>query len=260
MLNKRYGGEESGRLVEQAHLPRPTGAASSYRLKLQSGCMTYLLLSDVHANMGALEAVLTHAAGRGWDAVSDPVLFLGDAVGYGREPNEVLNRLRELEPAIALRGNHEAVLLRLAADPSLRVAPNYEVTKTQVNELSAANRAFVEGTTMSHLSERWGAVHGALRTPWEYLISVPVARANEPRMERPLYFVGHTHVPAVFTKTAAGRWYSLVCRDELTFSLEPGGAAFVNPGSVGGPRDGLGASYGLYDDEARRATLYRLPV
>lgn len=222
--------------------------------------MTYLLLSDVHANMGALEAVLTHAAGQGWNAVSDPVLFLGDAVGYGREPNEVLDRLRELKLTIALRGNHEAVLLRLAADPSLRVAPNYEVTKTQVDELSEANRAFVEQTTMSHLAEQWGAVHGALRTPWEYLISVPVARANEPRMERPLYFVGHTHVPAVFARNAAGRWYSLVCRGELVFNLEPGGAAFVNPGSVGGPRDGLGASYGLYDDEAGRVTLYRLPV
>ncbi len=218
--------------------------------------MKYLLLSDVHANMRALEAVLTDAGKHGWDAV----LFLGDAVGYGHEPNEVLDRLRALEPAVALRGNHEAVLLKLAADPALRVAPNYEVTKAQTQELSSANRAFVEQTAVSHLGERWGAVHGALRTPWEYLISVPVARANEPRMARPLYFVGHTHVPAVFAKNAAGRWYSLVCRGELTFSLEPGGAAFVNPGSVGGPRDGLGASYGIYDDEAGRVTLYRLPV
>lgn len=127
-------------------------------------------------------AVLTHAGKHGWDAV----LFLGDAVGYGGEPNEVLDRLRELKPAVALRGDHEAVLLKLAADPSLQVAPNYKSTETQVNRLSGANRAFVEQTAMSHLSERWGAVHGALRTPLEYLSSVPVARANEPLTARPL--------------------------------------------------------------------------
>lgn len=231
--------------------------ASPRRGRATLGRVKYLLLSDVHANIGALEAVLAHAAGRGWDAV----LFLGDAVGYGGAPNEVLDRLRGLAPAVSLRGNHEAMLLKFARTPSLRAAPSYSVTRAQAATLSDANRAFVEGTVTVHLDGAWGAVHGALRAPWEYLVSVPVARANEPLMKRPLYFVGHTHIPAVFARNAAGRWTGLVCRGEsLVFAPEPGGAAFVNPGSVGGPRDGLGASYGLYDGKTGRVSLFRLPV
>lgn len=219
--------------------------------------MRFLLLSDVHAHAGALEAVLAHAQAQGWDAV----ISLGDTVGYGPEPDAALDQLRSLQPYAALRGNHEALMTRvLSGQPPQHVAPNYEVTRDQAWALSDANRAFVNNMTLSHLDGTWGAVHGALREPWEYLLSVPVARANEPLMTRPLYFVGHTHIPAIFTRDAPqSRWYGLVCRSEsLTFNLKPGSAAFVNPGSVGQPRDGLGPSYAIYDDAAQQATLFRL--
>lgn len=226
------------------------------KLKLQSRRMRYLLLSDVHANAGALERVLTHAQGHGWDRV----ISLGDTVGYGDEAEATLDRLRALTPYVALRGNHEAALLKaLSSDRARRVAPNYERTREQGWALSEANRSFIEAMTLSHLDDTWGAVHGALRDPWEYLLSVPVARANAPLMARPLYFVGHTHIPALFTRDISERWYGLVCRSEsLAFSLKEGSAAFVNPGSVGQPRDGLGPSYGIYDDEAQRVDLLRL--
>ncbi len=219
--------------------------------------MRYLLLSDVHANASALEAVLAHAHGHGWDAL----VSLGDSVGYGAEPDATLERLRSLSPLVTLRGNHEEALLRaLAGGGVQRVAPNYALTYEQAQTLSATNRRFVEDTPLSHLATGWGAVHGALRDPWEYLLSVPVARANEPLMARPLYFVGHTHIPAVFVREARKpRWYGLVCRSaSLAFTLEADSLAFVNPGSVGQPRDELGSSYAIYDDASRLVTFFRL--
>lgn len=219
--------------------------------------MRYLILSDVHAHAQQLEAVLAHAQTQGWDAL----IFLGDAVGYGAQPDEVLDRLRALAPCVALQGNHEAILLRALADgPSARVPPAYVETTRQAGALSAANLEFIKGFALMHLDAGWGAVHGALRKPWEYLVSIPVALANQPLMERPLYFVGHTHVPGIFCYDAqAARWYALSCRTQtLSFALRPGDAAFINPGSVAQPRDGLGPSYAIYDAQQQRVTLFRL--
>lgn len=220
--------------------------------------MRYLILSDVHAQRQRLEDVLAHAQGQGWDAL----IFLGDAVGYGDQPDEVLGRLQTLAPYVALQGNHEATLLRVLADgPATRVPPAYVETTRQAGMVSAANLEFIKGFVPTHLDAGWGAVHGALRKPWEYLVSIPVARANQPLMERPLYFVGHTHVPGIFCCQArTSRWYALSCRTaSLSFALAPGDAVFVNPGSVGQPRDGLGPSYAIYDVQQQHITLFRLP-
>lgn len=221
--------------------------------------MRYLLLSDIHASLAALESVLAHARRQGWDAL----ISLGDIVGYGDEPNATLDLIRSLTPYVALLGNHEAALLSaLTGDQTQLLAPNYERTRAQGLELTAPNLTFLRDMAASHLDENWGAVHGALREPWEYLVSVPVARVNEPLMLRPLYFVGHTHLPGVFTKdTPETRWYSLVCRSEtLSFTFKPGSVAFVNPGSVGQPRDGHGPSYAIYDEQARQVDFFRLPL
>lgn len=163
----------------------------------------------------------------------------------------------------ALRGNHEAATLKaLSGEKVQRVAPNYALTYEQAWSLSETNRRFIEAMTPTHLGSTWGAVHGALRDPWEYLVSVPVARANAPLMARPLYFVGHTHIPSIFTRDAPeSRWYGLTCRSEnLSFRIKNGGATFVNPGSVGQPRDGLGPSYAVYDDGAQRVDIFLLSL
>lgn len=219
--------------------------------------MRYLILSDIHAHAQQLEAVLAHARWQGWDAL----VFLGDAVGYGDQPGPVLDQLRDLAPYAALQGNHEATLLQALADGSAeQIPPAYRETVEQAAGLSAANLEFIKSLSTTHLDAEWGAVHGALRTPWEYLVSVPVARANAPLMARPLYFVGHTHVPGIFCRDAdTARWYALSCRGErLTFSLRPSDAVFANPGSVGQPRDGLGASYAIYDVQKQQLELFRL--
>jgi len=217
-----------------------------------------LLLSDIHAAEAALERVLADAERRGWDRL----VFLGDAVGYGAEPEAVLQRLISLRPLVALQGNHELMLLQLLAGEEVHAVPDIiRVLEGHAAALSDASLAFIRGLPLEHLNGDWAAVHGGLRDPWEYIISIPAARANLPHMRRPLYFVGHTHVPGAFLHhVESGRWQARAFRSaENRLQLPEGARAFINPGAVGKARDGLpGAAYAIYDEKSRTVESYRL--
>lgn len=218
--------------------------------------MRHLLLSDIHADQRALDAVLWHADERGWDQV----VFLGDAVGYGSEPEGVVRRLMNLEPFVAVQGNHEGMVLS-AARGEVRGIPEgmRAVAVDHAARLSEASLQWLAGLPMHQITDAWGAVHGALRKPWEYVISVPVARANQPLMHRALYFVGHTHVPGAFV-LQDGRWVSRSFRAaHESLELEGTEAAFVNPGSVSSTRDDQGGmSYIIFDEDRMLVDAYRL--
>ncbi len=222
--------------------------------------MRYLILSDIHGNHVALEAVLEHAGGQGWDAV----MFLGDAVGYGAQPEEVVQTLIRLKPAIAVCGNHELMVLKLAEGLSIgERGAIAEIAARHAQEISSSSMAFLKSLPIEALQEGWGAVHGALRKPWEYMISVPSARMNLPLMKRDLYFVGHTHVPMAFICTTTERgekWQPVSCaKDHTVIGLQPGQRAFVNPGSVGQPRDGRPlASYAIFHEDSQRIEVFRV--
>jgi predicted phosphodiesterase len=216
------------------------------------GRMRYLIISDVHANEAALSAVLGSAQRAGWDEA----IFLGDAIGYGDQPEAAVAQLSTLDLRAAVQGNHEAMLL----PEGPRALPQ---TRKHASALSAQSLAFLAGLQPQYLSDTWGAVHGALRSPWEYLLSIPAARANQPLMRRSLYFVGHTHVPALFVfEPTRERWRTMTFRSEaLSVTLEPGTQAFFNPGSVGLPRDGLdAASYAVFQEAERRLEVFRVPL
>jgi predicted phosphodiesterase len=219
--------------------------------------MRLLVISDVHADANALDRVLAHAAGTGWDQA----LFLGDAVGYGSEASTTLELLRSLDYRAALRGNHEEMLeaLREGRRPNaaLRVT---SVLAGHLRELDQGDLAFIDRLQAGHLDETWGAVHGALRTPFEYLISVPIARSNASHMKRDVYFVGHTHVPAAYICDRNGVWRVRSFGSQGgTVRLEPGSRAFLNPGAVSLPRDRVpGNCYGVFDEESREFTVFRL--
>ncbi len=221
--------------------------------------MRYLVLSDIHANELALDKVFEDAARWGWDKL----VFLGDALGYGQQPEAVVQKLLALKPYVALKGNHEALALALwRGKTPAELGPAMRATVLHAKELSASSRSFVQNWPEQHLDENWGAVHGALRRPWEYLISIPVARANLSYMQRPLYFFGHTHVASAFIHTpAASRpWRSLNFRQAHSqFELPAGSSIFLNPGSVGQPRDGLSlASYAIFDKNSGLIEVFRL--
>mgnify|MGYP001218408943 CR=1 FL=1 len=194
--------------------------------------MDAIVLSDIHANLEALDAVLADA-GR-----FDAAWFLGDAVGYGPDPEACVQRLIDLGPAVWLAGNHDhAALGKLDIDdfnPEAREAVHWTVS-----QLSEAARARLDRCLPRHTlaSPDVTFVHASPRSPVrEYILNPAVAEAAFESFSGPLCLFGHTHVPAAYDEAIDGAMRHPLAPD-APLSLA-GGRWLVNPGSVGQPRDG----------------------
>lgn len=224
--------------------------------------MRYLIISDIHANQTALEAVLRDAKMKGWKKV----IFLGDAVGYYTEPEPVLNTLKTLETEVCILGNHDKLLLDIVdskADFSDQRAMVTDILQKHSQQITAENVTFLRSFQPQKIASYWQAVHGSLTEQWDYLKSISEAEANMPLMQARVCFVGHTHVPVIyaFIKTPkGGMWRAISTRNnKLTYRIPPKALLFVNPGSVGQPRDGNpNTSYAIFDEDAELIELYRV--
>lgn len=224
--------------------------------------MRYLVLSDIHANLAAFEAVLEDAQNVHYDAV----IFLGDAVGYGNRPEECLRLLRELRPVVSLIGNHDALLLQQLDSPAetRRIDSVVEqVIRWHRDRLSADSIRFLNSFTPSFEGVNWQAVHGGLREPWEYIDTLNSAQANAPWLTRDICLFGHTHMPTVYAALnldGEDIWRTVPLRSERCgYRIAPLVRAFFNPGSVGQPRDGMPlASYGIFDNDQRVVEVRRV--
>jgi predicted phosphodiesterase len=212
--------------------------------------MRIAVLSDIHANLPALDAVLDDAG------ALDAIWHLGDVVGYGPDPDGVVDRLRAVG-AVGVRGNHDAAACGGTEidwfNPDARRA--MEWTRAAISPATAAWLGELPERRTEHGS---ALVHGSLREPlWEYITSASVARANLALLEARLGLHGHTHVPVAWLDDG-GRLE--VVRPRRGSSLElRGRPALVNPGSVGQPRDGdPDASYTILDPEAGTMTWHRV--
>jgi diadenosine tetraphosphatase ApaH/serine/threonine PP2A family protein phosphatase len=214
--------------------------------------MQTLVLSDIHANLAALNRVVVEADD------FDRIWCLGDVVGYGPEPNACVERLRELAPEHWLVGNHDwAALGKIdVADfnPMARAAALW--TRSQ---LTADNFAFLETLPSTvRASDDFTLAHGSPRRPiWEYVLDARTASLNFAHFDTPYCLVGHTHVPTIY-RQVNGRIDSLTYRLGEPVKLE-NGRLIINPGGVGQPRDGdPRASFMLLDTDALTATYYRV--
>jgi predicted phosphodiesterase len=211
--------------------------------------MRVAVLSDIHANLTALDAVIASFGS------VDAVWHLGDVVGYGPEPDGVVDRLAEIG-AVGVRGNHDAAALGGPEidwfNPDARRA--MEWTRRRIADRT---RDWLSALPDRHTSGDFSLVHGSPREPiWEYIVSVPNARANLAVLTTPFGLYGHTHLPMVFAEHD-GRVEQIEPGEGSTFGLD-GRRALVNPGSVGQPRDGIPtASYLILDTDARRCTWHR---
>lgn len=207
--------------------------------------MRTLILSDIHANLTALEAVLADAA------PFDQVWCLGDIVGYGPDPNECVERVKALPNLECVKGNHDAAILgeidTWAFNDDARKSLDWLKT-----ELDPDNLAWLSGLGEKLVLEKATLAHGSPLNPiWEYVMDVWVAKANLEAVETEVCLVGHTHIPCVFTVASdeePSTRLSFLPVDE-PFQLD--GKSIINPGSVGQPRDyNPLASYLFFDDES----------
>jgi len=187
------------------------------------------VLSDLHSNGPALEAVLDSMG------TVDQVWVLGDTVGYGPHPDEVVARLAELG-ALAVQGNHDAAVLGRIPIGTFNAQARAAVEWT-ARTIVPATRAWLAAQPDTRVEGPFTLVHGSPREPlWEYLISIPVARLNLGAFETRHCLVGHTHFPLVF-RDDDGQVESLTGGDGVRLQLDQR-RCILNPGSVGQPRDG----------------------
>lgn len=212
--------------------------------------MRIAVLSDIHANLPALDAVL-QAAGD-----VDAVWHLGDVVGYGPDPDGVVDRLREIG-AVGVRGNHDAAACG---------GPEIEWFNPEARRAMEWTRRAISLATaawLAALPERLSTdgcllVHGSPREPlWEYVTSVSVARSNLETFAEPIGLHGHTHMPIAWVEED-GRVEALGPRRGPSLELR-GRRALLNPGSVGQPRDGIPtASFMILDPAGGEASWHRV--
>ena len=215
--------------------------------------MKWAILSDVHGNLEALQAVLEDLDREGVERT----VFLGDAVGYGANPNECLGVLRHrMERMVA--GNHDwgAVGRTDISDFNEAAAAAIRWTGRQ---LFPEHRTFLTELPLTHFEREIFLVHGSPYEPeeWHYIFTPSEAAMGFRALVGALAFVGHSHFPMVLTQDEKNRIRGLRV-SEVT--LDPERRYIINVGSVGQPRDGdPRAAYGLFDDVSRRYRLKRLP-
>jgi diadenosine tetraphosphatase ApaH/serine/threonine PP2A family protein phosphatase len=213
------------------------------------------VISDVHANLYALEAVLGEIDREPPDAI----WCLGDTVGYGPRPNECCGLVRE-RAELTLVGNHDLVALGSADVALAEFNPEAaEASLWTSKQLSEEAREFLQG--LEPAAERDGVqlFHGSPRDPvWEYVLTELIARESLAMTEAPLVLVGHTHV-ATALRLEDGRLEGGVAPAEFELDLGSG-RWLLNPGSVGQPRDGnADAAFLELDLDAKRGRFRRVP-
>ncbi len=206
--------------------------------------MRVLIISDIHANLAAFEAVLADAKGE-WDAI----WFLGDLVGYGPDPNECVALLREHDP-ISLSGNHDwAVLGKLDINKFNREA-QIAIRWTQ-EAISQETYDYLATLPPNRDNAPFSLVHASPRHPvWEYILDAYTAAINFDHFETPYCLVGHTHVPVIFAEEEPHKVVIYLPDYEAPIQLGQV-RLIINPGSVGQPRDSdARAAYAFLDTEA----------
>jgi diadenosine tetraphosphatase ApaH/serine/threonine PP2A family protein phosphatase len=210
------------------------------------------VVSDIHANLHALEAVL----GAIDAAPPDEIWCLGDLVGYGPRPNEVVEIVRE-RAQLCLVGNHDLGVLGSLEleDFALDAAVVAEWTRTVLLD---ENRAYLESLAPEARVEGVELYHASPRDPvWEYVISEETALAALEVTVAPLVLVGHSHV-ALSISLADGKLSGAVAPEGTEERLDEA-RWLLNPGSVGQPRDGdPRAAWLELDFDARTARFHRV--
>ena len=221
--------------------------------------MRYLIIADMHGNWDALMAVLEDARQHGFEQV----LVLGDLVGYGATPNQIVEEIGSLEePYHAIRGNHDKVVAGI--DDGLNFNPTALLAARWTSEeMTPSNLDFVRDLPQGpmHIEPDLMICHGSLLDEDEYLLAAVDAAESLYSVEAQVTFFGHTHIPSQFAyhRQENQMEVAVLEGDEVVLDLKANTQYMLNPGSVGQPRDrDPRAGYMIYDADAKRVVLRRL--
>lgn len=204
--------------------------------------MRTLIVSDVHSNLTALEAVLADVGS------VDRVWCLGDVVGYGPDPNECVDLLRQQPGLRCILGNHDVAVMGLIDLHTFNDQARRAVM-IQSKMLNQDSRDFLEVLKVLIVEDGITLAHGSPRDPiWEYMLSARIAAENFSEFQTRVCLVGHSHIPSIFVEQPGER--PLILTPQHADRWKSDNRFILNPGSVGQPRDrNAKASYVVWDDQ-----------
>jgi predicted phosphodiesterase len=215
--------------------------------------MRIVVVSDIHSNYVALETVLAVAGS------FDQLWNLGDTIGYGPRPNECVATMRD-HASVMIAGNHD-----LACIGTVDLSDfNHDARIANIwngQQLEPGHRATLEALPpQQQVDERFLVVHGSPREPiWEYLLTAEQARENFTLFDAQVCFMGHSHIPLIFHTHDNRCSGPLLPAAGEVLELQPGMRYFVNPGSVGQPRNqDSRAAYAVLDTDAGTVRFNRV--
>ena len=220
--------------------------------------MKYAVLSDIHANLEALDAVLTDIK----ECNFDRILVLGDLVGYGADPNLVIERIRGIDNPFIIRGNHDKIAAGLGSSHGFNSQARAAIEWT-AKTLTSENKEFLTALPAGPviIDSLVEVCHGAPFNEDVYIFDEAVVKKSLVTSRRLLCLFGHTHVPAIYEfcnqkilyENVSGPWHQIKITDNNHSNF------IVNFGSVGQPRDGdPWAAWGLVDTETGIVTWRRV--
>ncbi len=211
--------------------------------------MRYLIVSDLHSNAEALQAVLEAAAGR-----YERVICCGDLVGYGADPNATVDWARQ-NVSVIVRGNHDKASCGVTEGEDFNPLARYAALWTRA-QLTPENLAYLRDLPIGPIEvDGFHVVHGSIEDEDEYVFFSEHAAMLAPRLQFPVTFFGHTHIQGGFIRQGIGlvRSIPVAVSEERGFKaleLQEREQYLVNPGSVGQPRDGNArAAFVIYDTD-----------
>jgi len=217
--------------------------------------MRYAIIADIHANLAAFMAVLVDIERRG---EAEELWCLGDIVGYGPDPHQCIELLRQTNH-ICVAGNHD--LAAIGEVDTYEFNPDaVAAIRWTAKQLTTQDITYLKNLPQVIEKDDFTLVHGSPRQPiWEYILSISAAKENFAYFKSKFCLVSHSHVPLIFKygKTGSCSYKQFSTNKELVLGAE---RLIINPGAVGQPRDGdPRASYAIYDSETRKINLYRIP-
>lgn len=219
--------------------------------------MLIALFADIHANRQAFEVCLTDAR----DCGAQRIVLLGDFVGYGGDPDWVMNRVMGLaeDGATLVMGNHDAAISGSADGMNLEARVAIEWTRT---ELGKPARDFLSNLPLSQSDYDRLYVHAEASHPerWTYVVSTLEAADSLTATQAHVTFCGHVHRPALYSLSSTAKMTAFTPTTDAPVPLLPGRRWLAVLGAVGQPRDGNpAAAYGLFDTDSGELTYRRVP-
>ncbi len=223
--------------------------------------MNYLILSDIHSNLEALQSVLLEIVYK----KIDKYIILGDLVGYGASPNEVVNIIRKRDPKVIIRGNHDKFAAGLENGSDFNYIAHEAALWTQ-SVLNSENREYITNLQKGpvDIDNLFYIVHGS---PWDedhYIFESHEALTALSKLDKNIIFYGHTHIPIIWSFDENKRELEVIYikTDEdgkFRFSLSKDKRYLINPGSVGQPRDyNNKSSFAIFNSDSMIIDFFRI--